>query len=121
LSESEAESLIKPFSEQEIKAALDDMKTNSGPNPDGLPIKFYKCFWNQVREPVMEMFNKFYVGGQNLSILNYGLISLIPKLKVANNIKQYRPICLLGVDYKWFTKVLTRRLTAVVEFIISKT
>jgi hypothetical protein len=28
---------------------------------------------------------------------------------------------LLGVDYKWFTKVLTRRLTEVVESVISKT
>jgi hypothetical protein len=49
----------------------------------------------------------------NLSRLNYGLISLIPKMKEANNIKQYMPICLLGVDYKWFTKVLTGRLTEV--------
>jgi hypothetical protein len=48
----------------------------------------------------MEMFQKFYLGELNLSRLSYGLISLIPKLKEANNIKQYRPICLLGVDYK---------------------
>jgi hypothetical protein len=31
------------------------------------------------------------------------------------------PICLLGVDYKWFIKVLTMRLTAVADSIISKT
>jgi hypothetical protein len=42
----EAENLVKTFSEQEIKAALDNMKTNSAPGPDGLPVKFYKCFWN---------------------------------------------------------------------------
>jgi hypothetical protein len=29
LSEQEADSLVKPFSEKEIKEALDDMKTNS--------------------------------------------------------------------------------------------
>jgi hypothetical protein len=81
LSGLEAESLIKLFSEQEIKAALDDMKTNSAPGPDGLPVEFYKCFSDQVREPVMKMFKKFYVGDLNLSRLNYGLISLIPKLK----------------------------------------
>jgi hypothetical protein len=78
LSGLEAESLIKLFSEQEIKAALDDIKTNSAPGPDGLPVEFYKCFSDQVREPVMKMFKKFYL---NLSRLNYGLISLIPKLK----------------------------------------
>jgi hypothetical protein len=69
----------------------------------------------------MEMFNKFHRGELNLSRLNYGLISLIPKTKEANTIKQFRSICLLGVDYKWFTKVLTGRLTKVAESMISKT
>jgi hypothetical protein len=59
------------------------------------------------------MFEEFQRGDLNLSRLNYDLISLIPKMKEANNIKQYMPICLLGVDYKWFTKVLTGRLTEV--------
>jgi hypothetical protein len=67
------------------------------------------------------MFDKFYKRKLNLSRLNYVLISLIPKLKEANNIKQYRLICLLGVDYKWFTKIMTGRLTTVAESIISKT
>jgi hypothetical protein len=53
--------------------------------------------------------------------MNYGLISLIPKLKEANNIKQYISICLMGVDYKWFTKVMTMRLTVVADSIISNT
>jgi hypothetical protein len=121
LLEAEAASLVEPFSEQEIKTTLDDMNTNSAPSPNGLPTEFYKCFWNQIRWHVLEMFEKFYKGELNLSRLNYGMISLIPKLKEANNIKQYIPICLLGVDYKWFTKVMTRRLTTVVESIISKT
>jgi hypothetical protein len=67
------------------------------------------------------MFDKFYRGELNLRRLNYGLISLIPKSKEANTIKHYRRICLLGVDYKWFTKVLTKRLTRVAESVISTT
>jgi hypothetical protein len=54
-----------------------------------------------------------------MSRLNYGLITLIPKLKEANNIKQFRPICLLNVDYKWFTKVLTMRLSKYAQKLIS--
>jgi hypothetical protein len=78
-------------------------------------------FLDKIKSLVLEMFEKFHRGELNISKLNYGLISLIPKLKEANNIKQYRPICLLGVDYKWFTKVLIRRLTGVAESFISKT
>jgi hypothetical protein len=49
------------------------------------------------------------------------MISLIPKIKEANNIRQYKPICLLNVDYKWFTKVLTMRLTPFAGKLISET
>jgi hypothetical protein len=35
----------------------------------------------------------FHKGELNLNRLNYGLISLIPKLKEANNVKQFRPAC----------------------------
>jgi hypothetical protein len=48
------------------------------------------------------------------------MISLIPKIKEANTIKQYRPICLLNVDYKWFSKVFTLRLTPFADKVISE-
>jgi hypothetical protein len=44
-------------------------------------------FWDQIKKPMLEIFELFYKGELNLSRLNYGLISLIPKLKEANNIK----------------------------------
>jgi hypothetical protein len=121
LSVDEAATLIEPFTEKEIKDALENMRPNTAPGADGLPVEFYKCFWEQIKGPMLEMFEKLHKGKLNLSRMNYGLISLIPKLKEANNIKQYKPICLLGVDYKWFTKVLTMRLTAAADSIISKT
>jgi hypothetical protein len=69
----------------------------------------------------MEMFDLFHNGQLNLSRLNYKLISLIPNLKEVNNIRQLQSLCLLGVDYQIFTKVLTRRLTSVVDLVISMT
>jgi hypothetical protein len=88
---------VEIFSEKEIKEALDDMKTNSTPGPDDFTMSFFKKKnWEQVKGPVVEMFNKFYRGELILSRLNYGLTSLIPKTKEANTIKQFRPICLLG-------------------------
>jgi hypothetical protein len=52
----------------------------------------------------------FYKGNLNLSRINYGIIFLIPKLKEVTNIKQYKPICLLNVFCKLFTKILVIRL-----------
>jgi hypothetical protein len=38
-----------------------------------------------------------------------------PKITEASNIKQFRPICLLNVDFKIFTKVLTNRPSRVAK------
>jgi hypothetical protein len=54
-----------------------------------------------------------------LKRLKYVVITLVPKVKEANSIKQYRPICLLNVDFKIFPKLLIDRLTPMVEKLIS--
>jgi hypothetical protein len=46
LTEEDAKGLTKPFTEKEIKLALEEMRKNSAPGPDGLPVEFYKCFWD---------------------------------------------------------------------------
>jgi hypothetical protein len=106
---------------KEIEGALKDMEVNSAPGPDGLPVGFYREFWPELKPFVLEMFNDFFRGDLNISRLNYDMISLIPKTKDANCIKQYKPICLLNVDYKWFTKTLTLRLTPLSSKLISET
>lgn len=100
MSDEEAAELIQPFTLTEIETALKDMDSSSEPGPDGLPAGFYKKMWGQIKEVVFDMFNHLHSGVFNMSRMNYGLITLIPKIKDANNIKQYRPICLLNVDYK---------------------
>lgn len=67
------------------------------------------------------MVEDFYNGHLNLSWINYGLIVLIPKIKEATNIKQFRPLCMLNVFYKLSTKLMAIRLMSVAEEVISKT
>jgi hypothetical protein len=119
LSTEEASELIQPFSMSKIEEALKDMDSNSTPGPDGLPAGFYKKIWTHIKGVIFEMFNRLHSEELNMSRMNYVIIILIPKLKEANNIKQYRPICLLNVDYKWFTKVLTMRLAKHANKLIS--
>jgi hypothetical protein len=116
----EANELIKPFSLKEIEDALEEMDCSSAPGPDGFPVGLYKIFWNEIKQYVLEMFNNFHSDHFNLKRLNFGMISLIPKLKEANNIRQFRPIRVLNVDYKWFIKTLTMRLTPFANKLISK-
>jgi hypothetical protein len=58
-------------------------------------------------------------GKLDLFRLNYGILTLIPTVKVTVNIRQYRPICLLNVIYKIITKTLNLRLNRIANKIIS--
>lgn len=121
LTEEDKRMLEMPFTMTEIEKAVKEMKSNTAPGPDGFHIGFYKHFWEETKYLIKEIMDNLFEGTLNLSRLNYGLITLIPKMKEANNIKQYRPICLLNVSYKIVTKILANRLTKVTDEVIDAT
>jgi hypothetical protein len=51
--------------------------------------------------------------------LNFGIITLLPKQKDATHIKQFRPIYLLNVSFKIFTKVVVNRMTGIATKLIN--
>ena len=103
---------------EEIKPAVFDMKQDGAPGPNGYGASFFQQFWDNIKDNYYKMFVDFYKGNLDIKRLNYGVITLVPKVKDAATIKQYRPICLLNVDYKVFTKVLIGRLTPVAKEVI---
>lgn len=68
----------------------------------------------------MLLFEWFHDNKLDVQRLNYGIITLLPKLVGANKIQQFRPICLLSCIYKLITKVLTIRLEPFVDILFSK-
>lgn len=69
----------------------------------------------------MAMFKDFHDNKLPLFSLNFGILTLIPKLKEAKMIQQYRLICMLNVSFKIFTKVVANRVNNVVNKIIKPT
>ena len=69
----------------------------------------------------MALFSDFHREDLNLYGLNFGIITLIPKIQDATKIQQYRPICVLNVRFKIFTKVTTNRLNKVAKTVVSPT
>ena len=76
---------------------------------------------NKIKGDLMAMFSEFHKGELPLYNLNFGTIILLPKCKEAIKIQQYRPICLLNISFKFFTKVATNRISMVAQKIISHT
>lgn len=81
VSQQENQALCRPFSLKEIEAAIKRTETNTAPRPDGIPVQYYKEFWPQVKDLVKELMDELHAGRLNLGRLNYGVITLIPKLK----------------------------------------
>jgi hypothetical protein len=112
--------LEKPFSKAEIKNSIFSMKRNTAPGPDHFHVEFYQYCWDVIKDDLVALFIDFHNMKLDICRFNYGIITLLPKIKEANNIKQYRPICLLNVIYKIFTKALMLRLDKVMGRIINR-
>ena len=63
----------------------------------------------------MPMFQEFYIGTLVISRLNYGVVTLIPKVVGATDIRQFRPITVLNVIYRILSKVCAVGLAPVLE------
>jgi hypothetical protein len=85
-----------------------------------LPIEFYQCCWDIIKTDMIALFNYFYRRDMDIKRINYGIINFLPKVKEAERIQQFRPICLLNCLFKWFNKCLTSRLELVASRIIHK-
>jgi hypothetical protein len=105
VSDLENEFLTDVFSEFEVRAAVFQMEHNKAPGPDGFPPKFYQAFSDLIKDNLMALFIEFHAGTLPLNSLNFGTIILLSKKKDAKVIQQNRPICLLNVSFKIFTKV----------------
>jgi hypothetical protein len=110
--------LTAPYSGEEVKKAVFQMEHNKAPGPDGFPAEFYQKIWEVIKFDLLELFSSLHSRQLELFRLNFGEIILLPKVNEAERIQQYRPICLLNVSYKIFTKVATIRLNTVADHVV---
>lgn len=112
------EKLCEPFSEDEIKTTLVQMEKHKAAGPDKIPIEFFQSCWDIVKYDLLQLFDDFHKENADISRINYGIITLLPKVTDAARIQQFRPICLLNYLYKLITKTLALRLEVVAEKLI---
>ena len=111
--------LIRPFSLEEVKAAVWGLNSEGAPGPDGIPIFFYKECWNVVGPEVMAVLKEFRGNRCHMERLNRAYLVLIPKTAGAENIGDFRPISLSNSIYLIITKVPANRLRGTLESLIS--
>jgi hypothetical protein len=119
LNEDDRNYLTAPFSLDEIYKVVSDLKHNSAPGPDGFPAEFSRISGILLKR-IFGICVMIFKGNLDIKRLNYGVITLIPKVDNAMEMKNFRPICLLNVCYKIITKTLNNRLSSCINKVISE-
>jgi hypothetical protein len=101
LSNRERADLTKPFSVDEVKAAVWDCDNFKSPGPDDITFRFIKDFWDILKIDVMRVLLEFHRNGKLAKGINNTFIALIPKVDNPQRLNDFRPISLVGCIKFW--------------------
>ena len=118
LSEAERESCEGLLSLNEASEALRLSNRNKTPGSDGLTVEFYSAFWSLLGPLLVDMFNESLAHREVCDSMKSSVTRLVHKKDDRRNLKNWRPISLLNVDYKICSKALSLRLKKVLGSIV---
>jgi hypothetical protein len=90
--------------------------------PDGFTARFLQVAWDTIRADIMMTLDAFWhMDIRNFHTINEAIMVLLPKYQNAECIKDYRPISLIHVLMKLFSKVLANHLAPRLDELIHVT
>ena len=111
LNDKEQKSMNGLFTMEELEKAHKRMSKNRSPGNDGLTYEFYKATWHFIKTDLLDTLNEILIQSTMPISMTQGIITLIYKNKgPRNNIKNWRAITLLNVDFKYLTSMIAARI-----------
>jgi len=107
-------SLVAPFSREEIDLLIKQIPTDKAPGPDGFNGLFMKKCWQIIKEDFYKLCDAFFELDVNLESINNSFITLVAKINSPETVNDFRPISLLNMDIKLLIKLLADRLQLVI-------
>ena len=120
ISEESNSQLAAPLRMEELLAALQGMQGRRAPGIDGLTPEFYKAYWGILAQDILQVFNECLASGSMPVSCRRAVLTLLPKKGNLQDIKNWRPVSLLCVDYKLLSKALASRLGKAMEQVIHR-
>ena len=102
----------------ELKKVVKMLKKNKAPGFDGLTAEFYLKYWDDIKNEFLGVVKEIEECCELCHSQYRGIISLIYKKGDREDIKNWRPITLLNVDYKIIAKLYAERLKAALPLIV---
>ena len=96
------------------------MNINKSPGEDGLTPEFFKHFSDIISPILADVYNNIFFQNKLPDSMCNSIITLIFKKKGSPfDLKAWRPISLLTIDYKILAKILANRVRLVLDYTIS--
>lgn len=111
--------LEEPFSMEEDFFVLLELSGDKTPSPYELSLAFWQFGWEFVKNNVMGFFKEFHEQGRFVRGLNATFFVLVPKGEGVEDLRDFKPISLVGGLYKLLAKVLANRLKKVMGNVVS--
>jgi uncharacterized membrane protein YgcG len=102
----------------EVERALKKMRRGTSPGLDGIPLEFYSHCSSTLSPILARLFTALWTLEQPPRNFHLGVITVLFKSGAACDPANYRPITLLGTDYRIFAKILTLRLRPLLPLLI---
>ena len=118
-SETEKDKLEEKITLAELNFVILTSKNDKGPGPDGCTDEFYKQFWPEIGNFLLDLMIFYKEQGELNDPQKAGVITCIPKGdKICNQLKNWRPMTLLNSVYKFFSAISTKIIKTVLDKII---
>lgn len=108
-----------PFTMKEVESAVKQLANNKVSGPDGLPNKFIKTYWMELKSEIFQIMLQFHDNCLNLSQFNEANIIMIPKTDAPRTTSDFCPTSVINLISKLITKVLSNRLRSKLPALIS--
>ena len=98
---------------------MDSFSSGKSPGEHGFTVEFYSKFFDLIGNDLVESLNAAYESEQLSISQRRGIITLIPKDESSLlELKNWRPITLLNVDYKIVSKAIAKRIELMLTSLI---
>lgn len=102
--EQEDRTMLEQIFLEEVLSALRSMEGDKAPSPDGFSMAFLQQCWEVIKEDIMQAFQFFHASMSFEKSFNASFLVLLPKKNGAGDLKDFRPISLIGSVYKLIAK-----------------
>lgn len=120
VNEEEIRALMDEVTEEEPKEVIHIFQKYKSPSPNGGTIDLFIGLYDIIEKDILKVVDELRINGHIHAPLNAIFIALIPKKDNPQSLEDFRPISLCNRIYKVVSKIISRRIKAILSKSVSQ-